>query len=457
MGYLATVARPATLIAFTLTGLAAETAASSQGQAESDASVRLLRSTSGTRGRQEGSRYIIEDPRITFAPAQDRQIVVLFEWEGRPGLQRLEARWKDPAGRVVHVSTPVEYQATSRRFAIYWTLALAETLPSGSWSVEVFVNGAPAGLHAFEVTGGRAAPTAGPRVLTQAELFQRTTAAVATVESVGAAGEPLGQSPAVALDDERIIAPFPIIDGATQLRLRTGHRTLESSEVGEWDRRDGWAVLSFPGHGLTALKQSNTPLGVGDRCFVLDSGGDGSRVIAEAAVVGQEAPPSARPRLNSGFAAGSPVVDENGDLVGIVAGPGVDDYLGKGWLMRLIPRGTVVLPAQRLPTTLRARVGLAELAARGEFMRPMSPEQRHVTSGVLAARVQRGAAGSMPEDQRQIFSRREGQVFLFVQWNPQVKKDSVTRLEVFDWDYRSIIKGTPDKVKLRPGNLFFTT
>lgn len=90
-------------------------------------------------------------------------------------------------------------------------------------------------------------------------------------------------------------------------------------------------------------------------------------------------------------------------------------------------------------------------------MKPLSPDQKHVISGVFAASVARGAAVPMPQDQRTTFSRREGQVSLFIQWNPQAKQDSVTRLEVFDSDYRAVVKGTPDKVKLRPGNLFFTT
>ena len=387
-------------------------------------------------------------------------MIVLFEWEGSPGLHRCEARWKDPSGKVVLVSPPIDHQATSRRFSIYWTLALPEALPGGLWAVETTVDGVAAGTHVFEIAGQPAtAPT-----LSQAELFQRASAAVATVESYAAGGAPLGQGPAVALDDEHVVTRFSLIDGAELIRLRaaTG-ATLESREVGGWNRRGGWAVLRFPNHGLTTLKRSAASLGVGERCFVLDSGEDGSRMITEAAVVGQEAPPSSLARLSLGLAPASPVLDGKAELLGIVAEPGLEDRVGAVWLTAGLrastynPRGSAVLPIGRLPETHGTRATLADLEARGEFMKPLSPDQKHVISGIFAANVTRGGAVPMPQDQRTTFSRREGQVSLFIQWNPQGKQDSVTRLEIFDSDYRPVVKGTPDKVKLRPGNLFFQT
>lgn len=54
--------------------------------------IRMLRSTSGTRGTQRGGHYVIEDPRSVFSAAQDRQVIVSFEWEGSPGTCRFEGR-----------------------------------------------------------------------------------------------------------------------------------------------------------------------------------------------------------------------------------------------------------------------------------------------------------------------------------------------------------------------------
>jgi len=447
-------------ILFTVTAADRTSAARPAG---AETSVRLIRSTSGTRGVQQGARYVIEDPRTVFSATEDRQVVVYFEWEGQPGTHHCEGRWKDPSGKVV-LTAPIEYQATSRRFGIYWTLALPETAVRGLWALEASVDGAPAGTHTFEVAAS-AAPSPGRRLASQAEIYQRALASVATVERLGPTGEMLGQGPTVALDGDHLVTAFPSIEGATTLRLRTaaGQR-LESQEIGEWDRRQGWAVLRFPGHGLSPPARALGPAVVGDRYFVLDSVEDGNRVITEASVVGQEASSAARPRLNSAFAAGSPVLDERGDLAGIVVGPAAEESLGPTAGMRFafsgatdVPRGSLMVLAGGLPAAPAARTGLAELAARGQFLRPLSADQRHVISGVFAARVQRGGPVPMPQDQRFVFSRKDGQASVFVQWNPQEKKDVLSRFELYDSDYRTIVKGEPAKLKLRPSELFFST
>jgi hypothetical protein len=151
-----------------------------------------------------------------FVPVTDQQIVVLFEREAPAGTHHCEARWKDPSGTVV-LSSPVDRKATSRRFGIHWSIALAETVRRGLWAVEAFVDGAPAGTHVFEVKDSVVIPP-GRRVLSQAEIYQRATASgVGTIESLGAAGESPGGGPAVALDADRVVTAFPSIDDGGDL------------------------------------------------------------------------------------------------------------------------------------------------------------------------------------------------------------------------------------------------
>jgi len=153
--------------------------------AAAEGGARLVRSTSGTRGVQQGSRYVIEDPRTVFAPDKDRQVVVYFEWEARPGTHHCEARWKDPTGRAVLVS-PIDYQAPARRFGIYWTMALPETATRGLWAVEAVVDGQPAGTHTFEIgTAAAAAATPARPILSSAEIYKRAVASMATIEALG--------------------------------------------------------------------------------------------------------------------------------------------------------------------------------------------------------------------------------------------------------------------------------
>ena len=48
----------------------------------SEPGVRLMRSTSGTKGHQEGARHAVDDPRTVFSPAEGRQVIVSSH---RPG------------------------------------------------------------------------------------------------------------------------------------------------------------------------------------------------------------------------------------------------------------------------------------------------------------------------------------------------------------------------------------
>jgi hypothetical protein len=361
----------------------------------------------------------------------------------------------------VVLSTPVDQKVTSRRLGLYWSIALAETVRRGLWAVEAFVDGTTAGTHVFEIKDSADAQPS-RHVFSQGEIYQRAIASVGTVESLGAAGESLGRGPAVALDADHVVTAFPSINGAKKLRLRTASGALESTEIGDWDRKRGWAMARFPRHGLTPLSRSARKATVGDQCFVLDSGEDESRVIGEAAVVGMEPPPASRLRLTSGFAAGSPALDDAGELVGIVVAVSDTELGSASYRMNsVVPlallHDDLLLPAERLPTVPSTRLTLAELESRGEFIAPLSPEQRNVISGVFAGRVKRGGAVPMPQDQKVVYSKREGEIAVFIQWDPQVKKDAVGRLDFYNSDRRLIVKGLPTKVKMRPGTLFFTT
>jgi hypothetical protein len=427
--------------------------------------ARLVRSTSGTRGVPQGTRYVIEDPRTVFSPDKDRQVVVYFEWEARPGAHHCEARWKDPTGKVV-LASPIDYQATVRRFGIYWSMALPETAARGLWAVETIVDGQPAGTHAFEVGTGAAAAAAPVRpILSSAEIYKRALSAMATIEALGSAGEILAQGPALAFDGDHVIVGFSVIESASTLRVRTpAGRLLETQEVAGWNRRLGWAIVPAPSHGLTVLPRSNDSVTIGDGVLVVHTGEDGSRVITEAAIVGQEQGASARLRLSGPVATGSPLLDQRGDLVGLAFG-GSEESLGPAMMLTgygsygttRIPSGSLMVPAPRLPAAAAAPITLADLARRGEFMAPLSVGRRHVISGVFAGRVERGGVVPIPLDQRSVFSRKEGQASVFVQWDPKEKKDALSWFEVYDADYKRIGRGDGTKVKMRPGTLFFTT
>jgi len=79
--------------------------------------VRLVRSTSGTKGSVQGTRYVIEDPRTTFYAGTDRQVVVYFEWDGAARPHGCKITWKDPSGAAVLIS-PYTAQTRTARFGV---------------------------------------------------------------------------------------------------------------------------------------------------------------------------------------------------------------------------------------------------------------------------------------------------------------------------------------------------
>jgi hypothetical protein len=422
--------------------------------------IRLVRSVAGTRGSHRNDGFEVEDPRAVFSLPQDRQILVYFEWEGgAPGMRHCEGRWKDPSGAVVLVA-PVDQRATGRRFGLYWTLALADTVASGLWALEVLIDGRPAGTHAFEVRGGRAAVG-----LSAAQLYDRALNAAATVERVGGMGEVSGLGIATPLEADFVTVPFDVVDGASRLRLALPDgRRLETHEVGAWSRREGWASLRVPGHGLTALPRGKAT-GVGEELFVLDTNDDGSRVIGKTTVVGEARAPATGRRLvlADRTAAGSPVLNGAGEQVGVTSPSGEMPLGETGSLVydtsvRHSRVGTLLsMDAMREGAVSSAGTTLAELAAQGHFMRALSPERRHVVSGVFAGKVERGRGVPTPQDQRTSFARGEGRLFVFVQMAPQDRREAASTYEVYDADNKLVIRSPPAQLKLRANAPLFLT
>jgi len=212
---------------------------------QSSGRFHLVRSASGGRGAPDGSRFLIEDPRVIFHAGQDRQVLVVFEWQGPAGQHKCSGAWKDPSGRVVFTSEAT-VNARSSRFGVYWGLSLPDTVATGTWVVEALVDGEPAGAHAFQIVAVPGEPGGAPlrRALATAELYQRGLAETLTLEAVGASGMSLGTSSGFFVAPDLVSTSFAGINAARLVRLITSDQErLETSEVVAWNRREDWAVF----------------------------------------------------------------------------------------------------------------------------------------------------------------------------------------------------------------------
>jgi len=432
---------------------------------------RALRSISGTKGLQQGGRFVMEDPRTVFYIPEDKQVIVYFEWEGPLGPHVFEGLWKNPEGKVAAISE-FKYEAKDKQFGGYWSLVLTATMPTGLWSLEARIDGEVAGTHAFQVLATSRPADAVPtrRILTPAEIYEQTVPATVAVESFASNGERINSGSGFFMVGGLLATAFQVIDGASALRilLRDGRR-LEANLVVAWNRRQDWAILKTnSGHPAQLQRASPPPTTIGDRCYTLGATADGGRALVEATVTGKYTPQGAGERLTVSASlepatAGAPLLNEYGEVLGIIGGelvPGANS-------LRLTRSGfSPVLPSTAnlaVPISLVRAVGpeapaatLDELARRGEFILPVTAS-RHVLYGNLSRGLDRSKKYPEPLDVRYEFSRRDKKMFLLVMWEPKDKVKSTTTLRIYDNDNHAVAATQRRKANLRPGERFYTT
>ena len=70
----------------------------------------------GPSGAEANGMFVLTEQRSSFNRKSDREIIVLFEWDGVPGRHRLGAQWHAPDGGAISMS-PIDYVAKDHRSA----------------------------------------------------------------------------------------------------------------------------------------------------------------------------------------------------------------------------------------------------------------------------------------------------------------------------------------------------
>lgn len=432
---------------------------------------RVVRSVAGTKGSEQGGRFVIEDPRTVFYIPEDKQVMVYFEWEGPSGPHQFEGIWKNPEGKVVVVSE-FKYEATQRRFGGYWVLMLTDALQPGLWALEARVDGELAGAHTIQIVIAPRPASAIPerKLLTPSEIYQQAVAATVFIEKLVGTGERVATGSGFFLAQDLVLTAFQVIDGANSLRLLfPDGRRVETNAVVAWHRRQDWAILKVESGQAPVLKRAKPDSwAVGDRCFSLNSPAEGNRVIVDGNIIGTQNSPDAGPRLNLNFslaseAIGSPLLNEYGEVIAVVGGsliPGSWSLKGRwgygGAVSDFFPGGLAV-PISQLPTppTDSPPVLLDELSRSGQFVQPLVRDE-YISLGRLARGLERQGPVPLLVDAKSEFSRKDGQVVLLVTWEPRVKRRGRAYFRTYDLDNRIVIDSKPGKIDLKPGHLFDT-
>ena len=440
---------------------------------------KVLRSMAGSSGTETNGRLVIDDPRTVFYLGQDHKIVVYFEWEGPPGQHKFEGIWKNTESKVALISD-FQYVAPGKQFSGYWTMLLSGSEAPGLWTLEAHIDGESAGELSFQlIAGSNAAPVPAPTPLRQplatAELYKRLSGASAYVDKIDAHGKAVARSSGFYLDTGQFVTAFQNIDGATKLRvISTDGSAQDVTAVQSWNRWQDWAVLSVGGVKMAGVSRADPKSwSVGSVCYFLQTSSGSGRVIADGTIVGQNTFPKAGERLNlaespNRASIGSPLVNEFGEVVGMVGGslaPGTDllgsyllttasSNLGQTSYIRdglAVPINLIPLVASQNPPT-----SLEELTRNGQMLPLVSSEEKVVFAG-LSLKLEKGKGVPTPTDSRQQFSHQDQKISVYVNWNENLPFKGTATMAVYDADNRALGQASPLKVTLHPGSLSLTS
>jgi S1-C subfamily serine protease len=416
----------------------------------SQSKFRLTRSISGSKGHEQAGRYVMDDPRTVFKVPDDRQVLVYCEWEGTTdvaGLHEFEGHWKNPADKLVAVSD-FKLEVRGRRFSGFFTLLLSETTESGIWTLEARVDGEITGHHKFQIVSAQdpdaqtavgppqTAPTGPPpeqarQFLTEAQLYELANAATVLVEKLDAKGVRIDSGSGFFVDSDVLLTAFQVIDGATRLRVSLPDgRRLETQEALSWDKWQDWAFLKVDSGQKRFIKfATNVDSPVGSRVFALAVSPNGARVIVRCDIVGKNRFPQNGERINLNCThpdvTGSPLLNEYGDLLGVVGGslipgwpstkslPGV--YHGGAQIANMTPGlSAVPVNSSSKPSSTQAPTQLEQLARDGVFMSPLTRFE-NIQYGTLAKRVETKPL-PRPMEETNEFRAREAAFAVFISW-----------------------------------------
>ena len=446
---------------------------------------RLIRSTSGSKGHEQGGKFVMDDPRTVFKVPDDRQVLVYCEWEGVAGLHEFEGQWKNPADKLVAVSD-FKLEVRERRCSGYFTLLLSETTETGLWTLEARVDGESTGQHKFQIVSAndaaaksttgppQANPTGPPpeqarQPLTESQIYELANAATVLIEKLDAKGVRIDSGSGFLVDQDVLLTAFQVIDGATKLRvLSSDGRKAEIQEALSWDKWKDWAFIKVDAGQKRFIKVlPNTEAPVGSRVFALAVSPASARVIVRCDIVGKNTFSQNGDRINLNCThpdvTGSPLLNEYGDLIGVVGGS-----LIPGWTSTKSIRGVyysgeqinnatpgllaVPVNSTSTPASTQSTTSFQQLMSDGVFISPLSRSE-NILYGTLARRVE---TKPLPTPMEETYDFRSKDGFaVFLNWRPKEKIKGAALIRVYDLSGRALIETKPTKIDMKPGPLPF--
>jgi hypothetical protein len=351
----------------------------------------------------------------------------------------------------------------------YWIFHLTPGLPNGIWSLDVKIDGQPAGSHAFEIAGMEEpkkqpdppppAPVA-PRQPSLDEIYKSVKPSLVWIYKLDASGRKVDTATGFVVAPNRIATAFQAIDGAgaIEVELSNGIHTAVSG-LSAWSRTGDWAVFTVPTQGVKPLERGNPDtVAVGERLIVFNYEG-GARVIGGVDIAGRSSVPGFGGRIQvspsvAAEAAGGPLLDLFGRVTGVLGGslnPGAR-YSGRATsvspaLFNEFHAVNAATPISEIKLGGDENKTFDELAKAGVLTVPITPMPEFQYGGATND-IPKGPATTLPRDISD-FSVHDPQIYIYSLWTRKGKlsKGEVSA-KVYDALNRMKVQVAPRKVAL---------
>lgn len=423
--------------------------------------LHVLKISAGPSGAEVKGTFTLTEERTTFSRTDHREVVVFFQWEGVPGKHKLEAKWRSPDGGTS--TSVIDHTARDRRFGAYWQMPITPAMALGTWSIEATVDGQPGGRLNFDITDATLPPAepAKPvkRALTHQELYEQLAKSFVVLARATPTGRELDAAGAVVGADGQVFTAVTMLDSAGRLQgVFAGGGTQDLRQVVDLDRQGGWAILAARTDGAGVLRRAVDTPKIGDRCYSMHGTPAGARVLIEGQVTGKTTAGLMVAFVSGAGTSGAPVVTEYGELVGILGA----SVTPEARLLRAAPGATVefgnipMIPIASIAARPGAAVSTFDvLRARGDLLEPLVGDT-HVLSGGFATSIGRATTVQL-EDQRQEFSAKDKEFFIFVTWSPRERLKGQTTFQIYDAKNRLVATGKPTKIDFRKDDLVLSS
>jgi hypothetical protein len=417
--------------------------------------VHVLKISAGPAGTESNGVFAFSEERSIFSRSNDREVIVFFQWENVAGHHKLVAQWRSPDGGT-GVTSAIDYTATAPRFGAYWTLAITRVMQLGTWSVDVTMDGRPAGRFTFEITDINVEAPRSRRPLSHAELYERVNRQFVVLKRATETGRELDAAAGVlgTADTGRIYTDLGALDAIHTIRaVMVDGTAMELTQLLAWNRAQHWAVLEGRSSAREPLAvAAYDQIKIGSRCFSMEGTTAGARVIVEGSIIGKDATRPGEPTLiaswhNAFGMPGAPVIDEYGDIIGIIGG-GMPQAIRTS--AEMVPRSTPVIPFGAIrvsPGTSPSDI--TALRAAGVLTPPVVDAGHVVSGGFVRGTAKRDAQSSVEyvED----FSVNEKTIGVLITWSPLERLRGASVLRVFNAENKVVAESEPRKADFRKG------